>query len=244
MCQNVRGTGQPGRYFRALVGTGDCVIGEVLTGRVRGQLVRSVSKRRSVRLVIEVGYDAAAWIGGLLLAARATSDVDATHLTRFVLWGGAAGICAVVAGCGLVAGLYRGRHLRGSRDEVTAVAVAGFLTACGLAVSGLALVTGQRALAATVLGGAAVAVVAMLAARYVVSAARVRSRPPAATATKIIVFGAGGAGAQLIHRLSTQPSTTTPRRGGCGSTACRYSAAATRWPRPPPAPVLGCWSSR
>jgi FlaA1/EpsC-like NDP-sugar epimerase len=111
----------------------------------------------------------------------------------------------MVVGCGLVAGLYRGRYLRGSRDEVTAVALAGFLTTCCLAVAGLALVTGQRALPETVLGGAVFAVVAMLGARYVAFAARLRSRPPALTAVKIIVFGAGDAGTQLIRRLATQP---------------------------------------
>ena len=63
---------------------------------------------------------------------------------------------------------------------------------------------GQRALPGTVLGGAAIAVVAMLGARYAVFAARLRSRPPAPTAVKIIVFGAGDAGTQLIHRLATQ----------------------------------------
>ena len=79
-----------------------------------------------------------------------------------------------------------------------------FLTACCLAVVGLTLVTGRRALLETVLGGAAFAVVAMLGARYVAFAARLRPRPPAPTAVKIIVFGAGDAGTQLIHRLARQ----------------------------------------
>ncbi len=173
-------------------------------GRVCGQLVRGVSKRRWVRLVTEAGYDAVAWAVGLLTAARATSDLAEAHTTMAALCFEAAGICAMVAGCGLVAGLYRGRHLRGSRDEVTAVALACLLTTCCLAVTGPALVAGQRVLPGTVLGGAAFAVVAMLGARYVAFAARLRARPPAPTAVKIIVFGAGDAGAQLIHRLTTR----------------------------------------
>jgi FlaA1/EpsC-like NDP-sugar epimerase len=157
-----------------------------------------------VRQVTEAGYDAAVWCVGLLTAARATSDLAGAHPTTAALCYEAAGICVLVAGCGLVAGLYRGRYLRGSRDEVTAVALAGLLTTCCLAVAGRALVPGQRALAGTVLGGAAFAVVAMLGARYVAFAARLRARPPAPTAMKIIVFGAGDAGAQLIHRLATR----------------------------------------
>ncbi|HLY66393.1 MAG TPA: nucleoside-diphosphate sugar epimerase/dehydratase [Chloroflexota bacterium] len=178
---------------------------EALAGRVRGQLAQSLRKHRSLRFVVEAGYDAVAWICGLLLAAKATGDLTATHLPRFELLPGAAGIGAIVAGCGLVAGLYRGRYLRGSRDEVVAVALASLLTACCLTVAGLVVVTGERAVPETVLG-AAFAVVAMLGARYVAFAARQRSRTqPAPTAEKIIVFGAGDAGAILIYRLTTQP---------------------------------------
>ncbi len=175
-----------------------------MPGEVCGQLVRGVSKRRRVRMATEAIYDAAAWVGGLLTVGRATSDLAEAHMTAGALGFRTAGICAVAAGCGLSAGLYRGRYLRGSRDEVTAVALACFLTTCCLVVIGPALVPGQRALPGTILGGAAIAVVAMLGARYAAFAARVRSRPAAPTAVRIIVFGAGDAGTQLIHRLSTQ----------------------------------------
>ncbi len=177
---------------------------EALTGRVKGQLVRSLRKRRSVRLVVEAGYDAIAWIGGLLLAARAIGNFATVHMSKSALLFGGAGIGLIVTGCGLAAGLYRGRYLRGSRDEVAAVTLATVLTACCLAVVGLALITG-RALPEAALG-ASFAVIAMLGARYVAFAARQRSRtPPAPTAEKIIVFGAGDAGAMLIYRLTTQP---------------------------------------
>ncbi len=175
-----------------------------MTGGILGGLARSVSARRRVRLVIETGYDAIVWIGGLLVAARAAGALTDADMTRLEFWYGTAAACLMVAGCGLAAGLYRGRNLRGSRDEVAAVVLACFLTACCLVVAGLILVTGRRALAETVLGGAAFAVVAMLGARYVAFAARLRSRPSAPTAVKIIVFGAGDAGTQLIHRLATQ----------------------------------------
>jgi FlaA1/EpsC-like NDP-sugar epimerase len=186
----------------------DYVSEEALTGGIRWELARSVSRRRWVRLVVEAGYDAVVWLGGLLVAARAVGALTGAHLTRFAYWYGPVAICLAVAGCGLAAGLYRHRHLRGSRDEVAAVVLACFLTTCCLAVTGLALTTGRRALLETVLGGAAVAVVAMLGARYVAFAARLRQRSPAPTAVKIIVFGAGDAGTQLIHRLATQPGAT------------------------------------
>jgi FlaA1/EpsC-like NDP-sugar epimerase len=178
---------------------------ETLTGRIGGQLVRGLRKRKPVRQVTEAGYDAAAWIVGLVMAARATADVAVAQVSTPNLWYGAAGICAIVTGCGLAAGLYRGRYLRGSRDEVTAVAVAVLLTTCCLTATDLALVARQPAVPETVLGAAGFAVVAMLGARYAAFAARLRSRPADPTAVKIIVFGAGDAGAQLIHRLAAQP---------------------------------------
>ena len=178
---------------------------ETLTGRVRGQLVRSLRKRRWVRLVVEAGYDAMAWIGGLLLAGRATGGITEIHPTGLTVLSAVAGIGVIVTGCGLAVGLYRGRYLRGSRDEVTGVALASLLTAGCLVVVGWVLVWGHRAVPETLMG-AGFALVAMLGARYVAFAARQqRSRPPAPTAEKIIVFGAGDAGAMLIYRLATQP---------------------------------------
>ncbi len=178
---------------------------EALAGRVGGQLLRSLCKRTRVRQITEAGYDVVAWIGGLLIAARATGGQAVPHMSLPVLWSGVAGICAMVTGCGLAAGLYRGRYLRGSRDEVAAVAYAALLATCCLTALDLALVIRRPAVPGTVLGGAGFAVIAMLGARYVAFAARLRSRPAAPTATKIIVFGAGDAGAMLIHRLATQP---------------------------------------
>src|SRR5580693_8024354 len=145
---------------------GTCVSQEALTERGRGQLVRSLSKRRQARFITEAGCDTAAWIGGLFAAARVTGDPAAGQIGMISLWYAAAAICAIVAGCGLAAGLYRGRYLRGSRDEVVAVALASSLITGCLTVTDLTLVTRQAALPETVLGAAVFAVVAMLGARY------------------------------------------------------------------------------
>jgi FlaA1/EpsC-like NDP-sugar epimerase len=189
--------------FPTIAWRGTCVRQEVLN-EDRGRLVRSLSKRRHARLVIEAGYDTLVWIGSLFAAARVTGDPVLGQMKMPLQLYAAAAICAIVAGCGLAAGLYRGRYMRGSRDEVMAVALASSLITGCLTATGLALVTRQPALPETVVGGAILAVVAMLGARYVVFATRQRSRPPAPTATKIVVFGAGDAGSQLIDRLATQ----------------------------------------
>ena len=175
-----------------------------LTGNTLGWFVRKVGRLAITRSVIEAGYDAVAWFAGLLVAAKVTTAPARVHLAGVDLGYVAAGICLTVAGCGFAAGLYRRRYLRGSRDEARAVAIAGFLATCCLTAAALSLGAGRRALPETGLG-AAFGVAAMLGARYVVFAARLRSRPAAPTAEKIIVFGAGDAGTQLIRRLATEP---------------------------------------
>src|SRR6266487_4442984 len=114
--------------------TGDRVIEDALTGRVRWQLLRSLSKRPWPRVVAE----------------------------------------------------------------------AAALTSACLLVTGPVLMGGLRAWPERILGGAVLAGAAMLGARYAAFAARLRSWPSAPTAVRIIVFGAGDAGAQLIHRLAMQ----------------------------------------
>jgi FlaA1/EpsC-like NDP-sugar epimerase len=178
------------------------VTDEALTCVTSRQLVRRVYRLAWIRSAVEAGYDTLAWVGGFLVMAAAAADPGGVRLTGAAL-GEAAGACAVVTGCGLAAGLYRRRYLRGSRDEVRAVIVAGVLDACCLMVVGLTLGGGRRVLRETALT-ALFAMAAMLGARYVNYAARLRPRPPAPTAEKIIVFGAGDAGTQLIGRLAAQ----------------------------------------
>src|SRR5437868_8977169 len=107
----------------------------VRTGAAVGELegleglVRGLARRRWVRLASETGYDVAAWLGGLLMAASATGDLALARPSGAALGQTVACIGVMTAGCGVIAGLYRGRYLRGSRDEVAAVALAGFLTA-------------------------------------------------------------------------------------------------------------------
>ena len=91
------------------------MIEEALAGRGRRQLGRSLS--RWPRTTAEAGYDVVAWTCGMLVAAKALNGPAWHPMTSTDLWYGVTGICAIVAGCGLAAGLYRGRYLRGSRER-------------------------------------------------------------------------------------------------------------------------------
>jgi FlaA1/EpsC-like NDP-sugar epimerase len=161
---------------------------------------------RMSRAATEVSYDTAAWACGLLAAAWLTRDVPDAAMQQFGLRATAAVLLAV-PGCGALAGLYRRRHQRGSLAEVIGVTAAALATFGCLTALTTLLIRGQRAPLATVAGGAIFAVLAMLGARYVLFAVRqrVRASVPSTTAVRVIVFGAGAAGSQLIHSLLTQP---------------------------------------
>ena len=152
----------------------------------------------------EAGYDAAAWIVGLLAASRVTGDLAGATPQLYVAVRAALAVSLLSVVSGLLAGLYRRRYQRGSFDEVVAVGLAAAGTAVSVALLGSFLIPGQRAALATVAGSALLTLPAMFGARYVALAVRLRSRAAASSAVKIIIFGAGSAGTQLVQRLAGQ----------------------------------------
>jgi FlaA1/EpsC-like NDP-sugar epimerase len=164
-------------------------------------------RQRMSRTAAELGYDVLTWCCGLTAAAWVTRDVAFAAVLPYFAVRAAAAVCVLSPASGLLAGLYRSRHQRGSLHEVVGVSAAAVGTCASLAAATTFVIPGQHAPLATVAGGAVFAVLAMLGARYVVFAARqrVRTSASAATAVKIIVFGAGEAGTQLAHSLITEP---------------------------------------
>ena len=111
----------------------------------------------------------------------------------------------IVTGCGLAVGLYRGRYLRGSRDEVAAVA-SGQPADRMLPGRGRLGPGEQGSVPCRRRSWARASPWSRCSAPVTSPSLRGSgSRPPAPTAEKIIVFGAGDAGAMLIYRLATQP---------------------------------------
>jgi FlaA1/EpsC-like NDP-sugar epimerase len=187
------------------------VSGEVLENRSRAQALRALARRRLLKCSAEAGFDSFVWLTCVATAARA-GGVAHTGLQWTVVASGVPVLCATAAACGLLAGLYQGRYRRGSRDEVAGVLIAVATTALCLCFLGPLLVPGHVAEPSVVLGGALLAGIAMLGVRYLVFTAGLRSRfaavlrsRPSAAAVKVIVFGAGDAGAQLVNRLVDHP---------------------------------------
>jgi len=166
-------------------------------------------RQRMSRTSVELSYDIFTWVCGLLVAAWVTRDVAATSVLPYFGVRAAAAVCVLSPASGLLAGLYRSRHQRGSLHEVVGVSMAALGTCASLGALTEFLIPGQQSPLATVAGGAVFAVLAMLGARYVLFAVRQRIRTPASAtpAVKIIVFGAGAAGTQLTHSLVSQPDS-------------------------------------
>jgi FlaA1/EpsC-like NDP-sugar epimerase len=150
--------------------------------------------------------DATSWLIALGFFGLARFDfvVGAFPRRGFVLLAPLAVACQIATGQGLR--LYRGRYRVGSFDEVTGVVIAAAVTA--IVVLGVDVVSFRtHPLPASVpLGAGAAAVVAMLGVRYgwrTVIDRRRRPRPEGCQ--RMLVFGAGDGGEQVIRAMLREP---------------------------------------
>jgi FlaA1/EpsC-like NDP-sugar epimerase len=155
------------------------------------------------QVCLEAAYDAAVWVSALLAASWLGGGgvIRAGVIRGATRWPLLLAACVLPPAAGWLAGLYQGRFQRGSFDEAVRVGVAAVSTAACLVVAGSWLGRGQPAGLSTIAVGAGFALPALLSARYLVFAIRQRPWAPAPSGIKIIIFGAGSAGTQLVHRL-------------------------------------------
>jgi FlaA1/EpsC-like NDP-sugar epimerase len=154
---------------------------------------------------VRATIDAIAWTCGLLIAVLTSSSASGLLVGPGDLVIVGAVTCAAAVLAGAVCGLYDGRYQAQSGAELSAVMVSAGLTGLcleGMCRSRLPLVGGRPTVAAL---AAIVSVLAMVTVRATVAAIQRRPRRPAPTAVKVIVFGAGSAGTQLVQRLIGQP---------------------------------------
>ena len=151
--------------------------------------------------------DGALWALALAFATTARYDFD---LSRVGLPGLLSTMVLAVVlqlGAGLAFGLYSGRWRFGSFDEVTALGRTVAVTTAVLYVFNLPLVP-RPVPASAVLGAGFVVLVLMAGVRY---AWRLRleqkRRPSGADSARLLVFGAGEAGAQVIAAMLRDPQS-------------------------------------
>jgi FlaA1/EpsC-like NDP-sugar epimerase len=146
--------------------------------------------------------DAAVWVGAVVLAVGARYDFDLVRFPapRAALFGLVAASLHALAG--RLVGIYLHRFVPASFDEAFGVAVTDALTGgilfCSLLVARLPALPRSSPLIAT-----ALAIVGMLGVRFVTRRVTLaRTRAPS-DATRVVVFGAGSAGGQLVRQMRT-----------------------------------------
>ncbi|WP_447948459.1 polysaccharide biosynthesis protein [Microbacterium maritypicum] len=161
----------------------------------------SIGDNTGHRTVSRLVPDAVAWGLAALLVVLLRYD----FLVPLSVWPFAliviAGLIAAQFAAGFVLHLYRGRYLYGSIEEVRALGLAALLV--GVLMSAVLLVWMRQPAEAlrTALSVTAIALVLMLVFRYVPLVFSRRGEEVAGGSRKVLVFGAGWVGQQLISRM-------------------------------------------
>lgn len=149
--------------------------------------------------------DSLFWVGAVLFTVwlRYSFDNLVVFLDTTVLAAALAGLFHIVAG--VLFGPYLAAHIRGSFEEVVAVARAATLAGVTLLSVAVMVDAARIPRSVPVLAGG-LALTLMLAARYVVRSYRARLRTNRGAETKVLVMGAGMTGRTLAHHLTTSDS--------------------------------------
>jgi FlaA1/EpsC-like NDP-sugar epimerase len=171
----------------------------------RQALVQRLVRRRTA---VQVAIDAAAWLLALTLATVLRFDFR-LDLINFV---GLAVMVPVAIEAQFVAGyafgLYRGRWRFGSFDEVEALVKAVVLTTALIFVLNYYLVQERSIPLSSAVAAGPIALVLMAGARYAWRLRlELRRRPTGADGTRLLVFGAGEGGAQVITAMMRDPES-------------------------------------
>jgi len=166
----------------------------------------------SGRELTRLGVDGLAWFAGMFLAAIARYDFRISRVSVLAMLAFALAAVALQWLVGTYLYLYRGRYRYGSFDEVSGAATTVVIVGAALTIFDLGVFRDRRVPASTPVVGSLIALVLMLGVRYLWRVRSERShRPDEETTTKILVFGAGDAGSQLVQStLRDHASTYLP----------------------------------
>ncbi|MEU3846135.1 nucleoside-diphosphate sugar epimerase/dehydratase [Micrococcus terreus] len=153
------------------------------------------------------GCDALSWIFAVILSVWLRYE----FAVPLDAWRGvlAFAVVAVVLQTvlGVIMGIYRGRHVYGTFEEVKTMSIVVALV--GLSTSLLVFVVGNQweVPRSVFLIATPVALIFMLAVRYVFRLVREHRTGPGSTARPTIIYGAGYLGETLIRRMTTDPQS-------------------------------------
>lgn len=161
------------------------------------------------RFVLQAAWDAASWIAAVLLAsvARYEFEIKDSQALRALGLGAIAAVVHVVAG--RISGLYIHRWRYGTFEEVTAVTRVAAVTTVFIAVMNPFLLGHLAPILATILSGA-LAHAAMIGGRFLWRIWLERSIRREGERERVIVFGAGDGGAQVVKAMAAVGSPYLP----------------------------------
>lgn len=149
------------------------------------------------------GVDMVSWIAMILIAAWLRYEFDFSQMNwgRLLLFGLVA--AAIQAVLGLVSGIYRGRHVYGTFEEVKTLTY--IVVLVGLVTTVLMLVVGNvfETPRSTAIIATPMALICMLGIRYIYRLAMERRLKPGNEAKATIVYGAGYLGETVVRRMQT-----------------------------------------
>lgn len=199
---------------------------------------------------MQAGVDALSWAIAVILAVGLRFEFDSDAA---IAWAGVLLVAILASVLQVTVGywrkLYRGRYVYGSFDEVRGVTETVLVIVTALLA--LAALSTPRVvpLSVSVIAGV-IALVAMLASRYVVRLRRDAALRPGDDAEPVVLFFGAGGGASALADDPARPSQPLPGGGNprrrprpwptCGSVAWRSAAGATSSPRWPSRPGRGC----
>lgn len=156
---------------------------------------------RSRRTLIVPGWDSVAWVSGLMISCWLRYEFDLTQIDVVGLFASAAAAVAVQLVVGLALPLYRGRYWLGTVDEAVNLTVVTLITATLLFSLNLVLPQPWVPRSVPLMAGLVTVAIAGSARLGFRRYRERQSRPHHASARRVIVFGAGDGGQQLVRSM-------------------------------------------
>ena len=157
---------------------------------------------------LRIAVDSASWIASIAIVTFVRFNLSFDGGSGSRLWRAVPLLLVIQVLAGYAVGLYRRRWRYGSFDEVAALAATAAITTTALYFLNKTYLTPRAVPQSAVLAGGAFGLLLMAASRYMwrLVIERIR-RPTDRTAERLLIFGAGEGGIQVITGLVRSPSS-------------------------------------
>lgn len=175
---------------------------------LQDRMIQTVYRFRRLATPLRITLDVAAWTAAIALMVYVRFNLSFEQGSGSGLWKALPLLIVIQVLAGYAVGLYRRRWRYGSFDEVAALVVTAAVTTGALYWLNHSYLKPRPVPQSAVLAGGAFGLVLMAAIRYVWRLALERlRRPTERTAQKLLIYGAGEGGLQVITALLRSPTS-------------------------------------